>query len=106
MGESFVSWVLAGIAAIVAALSSAVAALYKAQISDLREQLTATREALKLAGIDHRNDTTQHEIAMEELRAETEECRKDRERINIELAKLQAKQELMEARISAVERDK
>ena len=105
MGEGFISWVLAGVAAIVAALSSAVAFLYKSQITDLRGQLQLSHEALKVASMDHRKDATQHAVEMEELRIETEKCREDRERISIELATLRGKLEGMETRLSAVERD-
>ena len=102
--DGFVGWVLAGVGVVVATLSSAVAALYKAQISDLKDRLMASVEAAKASAIEHRGELTRLDVLEHELRAEVSECKEDREQLRISLARVEAKQELMESRITAVEK--
>ena len=97
---------MAGVGAIVATLTSAVAALYKAQIGDLKERLAATVESMKASAMDHKGELKRLDMIEHELRIEIEACKQDREQLRINLAKVEAKQELMESRIAAVEREK
>ena len=102
--DGFVGWVIAGVGAIVATLTSAVAALYKAQISDLKEQLVSSREVMRASSSEHKSELGRLDAIEHELRVEIEVCKQDREQLRISLAKIEAKQELMETRITAVEK--
>jgi hypothetical protein len=102
--DGFVGWVMAAVGTIVATLTSAVAALYKAQISDLRQQLSESRESMRATDLDHKGELKRLDVIEHELRIEIEACKQDREQLRINLAKVEAKQELMENRITAVEK--
>ena len=97
-------WVMAGVGAIVATLSSAVAILYKAQMSDLKEQLMISRESAKDESVDHKAQIDRLDKVEHELRGEIETCKQDREQLRVSLARIEAKQEIMESRITAVEK--
>lgn len=58
---------------------------------------------MKASADEHKTELKRLDAVEHELRLEIDECKKDREQLRISLARVEAKQELMESRIAAVE---
>lgn len=89
-------WFWAAAATIIATLASAVAALYKAQIgmkdSEIKD-LRIREESMKAEVLAVKNDYKSVVLKLEE---EVKECRKDREELRVEMARMDTRLSMLE----------